>query len=174
MENAIWNKAVAFHGHECPGLAIGVKVCEAAVLKLGIGQSEDEEIVCVTENDACSVDGVQAILGCTFGKGNLLYRDTGKQAFSFFNRKTGEKIRICLKPFEKSMDRVERQAYLLEAPVEELFDFSVPQFELPEKARIFNTIICDLCGEGSPEHKMHLQDGKKVCVDCFKAYKRGW
>ncbi|WP_368272558.1 TraR/DksA C4-type zinc finger protein, partial [Eubacterium callanderi] len=31
-----------------------------------------------------------------------------------------------------------------------------------------------LCGEGAPEHKMHLQEGKIVCEDCFKPYNRGW
>ena len=89
MNKELWEKAVKFHGHECPGLAIGVKVCEAAMEKMGIGKSEDEEIVCVTENDACGVDAIQVLLGCSIGKGNLIYKDTGKQAFSFFNRKTG-------------------------------------------------------------------------------------
>ena len=173
MNQELWEKAVAFHGHACPGLAIGVKTSEAAVLKLGIGQSEDEEIVCVTENDACGVDAVQAILSCTMGKGNLLYRGTGKQAFSF-NRTTGEKIRMCMKPKNHEMDRETYMHYLLDAPVEEIFEFSVPDFDLPEKARIFNTIYCELCGEGAPEHKMHLQEGKKVCEDCFKPYNRGW
>ena len=49
--------------------------------------SEDEEVVCVTENDACGVDGIQAILSCTAGKGNLKFRDTGKMAFSFLTVK---------------------------------------------------------------------------------------
>ena len=47
-----------------------------------------EEVVCITENDACGVDAVQVITGCTMGKGNLIYRGTGKMVFSFFNRKT--------------------------------------------------------------------------------------
>ena len=95
MDAGLWNKAVAFHGHECPGLAIGFKACEAARSRLGLGASPDEEIVCVTENDACGVDAVQALLSCTFGKGNLIYRGTGKQAFSFFERSSGRKPRIA-------------------------------------------------------------------------------
>jgi len=66
-EKTRWEKAVEFHGHECPGLAIGYKACEAAIKKLGIRFSGDEDIVCVTENDACGVDAVQLITGCTFG-----------------------------------------------------------------------------------------------------------
>ncbi|MCI5189229.1 MAG: hypothetical protein D3905_05405, partial [Candidatus Electrothrix sp. AS4_5] len=32
--------------------------------------SPDEEIVCVTENDSCSVDAIQVLTGCSIGKGN--------------------------------------------------------------------------------------------------------
>lgn len=174
MNKSLWEKAVAFHGHECPGLAIGVKACEAAAVKMNIGISEDEEIVCITENDACGVDAVQAIFSCTIGKGNLLYRGTGKQAFSFFNRKTGEKLRIYLKASNQGMERSQWQEHLLNAPIDEVFDFSEPAFKLPEAARIFNTVYCYKCGEGAPEHKMHLENGKTVCVDCFSQYNRGW
>ena len=61
MDQQLWQKCVEFHGHECPGLAIGFKACEAAKKKLGIGFSKDEEIVCITESDAC-VDAVQVSL----------------------------------------------------------------------------------------------------------------
>lgn len=175
MDRKLWEKAVAFHGHECPGLAIGVKACEAVTEKMGLKASEDEEIVCVTENDACGVDGIQALLSCTFGKGNLLYRGSGKQAFSFFDRNSGKKIRLYLKAENKTgMNRKEWQEYLLNAPIDQVFEFSQPKYEIPEKARHFTTVICELCKEGSPEHKMHLQDGKTVCSDCFKSYDRGW
>jgi len=84
VNSDLWDKAAAFHGHECPGLAIGFKACEAYYKEMGGMMSVDEEIVCITENDACGVDAVQALLSCTLGKGNLIYRDTGKQAFAFF------------------------------------------------------------------------------------------
>ncbi len=32
------------------------------------------------------------ITGCTFGKGNFIYRDYGKTAFTFFNRDTGKGV----------------------------------------------------------------------------------
>ncbi|NLM46083.1 MAG: formylmethanofuran dehydrogenase [Firmicutes bacterium] len=175
MTKKLWEKAVAFHGHECPGLAIGVRICEAAMEKMRIGLSADEEIVCVTENDACGVDAIQALLSCTVGKGNLLFRGTGKQAFSFFNRKTGEKLRIYLKAGRnQEVERAQWQEYLLNAPLGELFAFSAPKYDPPAKARIFPTIICELCGEGASENKMHLRDGKIVCADCFESYSRGW
>ena len=64
----LWQKAAAFHGHVCPGLAIGFKACEAAMKVMGVTGSKDEELVCITENDACGVDAIQAVLGCAFRK----------------------------------------------------------------------------------------------------------
>lgn len=174
MDKALWEKAIRFHGHACPGLAIGVRAAVIAMEILNAGASEDEELVCVTENDACGVDGVQALTGCTFGKGNLLYRGTGKQAFSFFDRRSGRKVRLVLGQLSGGMSRDERMESILNAPANEVFIVGEPAFDLPEPARHFATVVCQVCNEGAPEHKMRLQDGKTVCLDCFKTYDRGW
>jgi formylmethanofuran dehydrogenase subunit E len=176
MNKKLWDECVKFHGHECPGLAIGFRAAEIADEKIGIRHLEDEDAVCITENEACGVDAVQYMTGCTLGKGNLIYRDTGKMAFSFFNRKTGESIRLVLKRSEKDnqMTREERQNHILEGPLEEVYDIKKVHYEIPEKAKIFNTVICDKCKEGAPEHKIRLSDGKKMCLDCFNEYSRGW
>lgn len=174
MNKVLWEKCVKFHGHECPGLAIGFRASEIAIEKMGLKFSSDEELVCVTENDACGVDAVQVITGCTIGKGNLIYKGTGKMAFSFFDRKNEKSIRLVLKQFKGEMSRSERQAYILEAPVDEVFTIMKPNFEVPKHARLFNTIICENCGEGAPEHKIRLSNGKKLCLDCVNEYSRGW
>ena len=51
-EKALWEKATAFHGHTCGGLTIGYKAALYAIQLLDIQFSTDEELVCVTENDA--------------------------------------------------------------------------------------------------------------------------
>jgi formylmethanofuran dehydrogenase subunit E len=174
-ENA-WEQCVKFHGHACPGLAIGVRASEAAIEKLNIKFSSDEDIVCITENDACCVDAVQALIGCSLGKGNLIYRGTGKIAFGFFNRKSGEKVRLVFRKTisRENMDRTAMQELILRAPLDDLFDFKDPTYILPRTARLFASMACEQCGESAPEHKMRLQEGKKVCLDCFSDYDRGW
>ena len=174
--NHLWEKCVAFHGHECPGLAIGFRAAEAAHVWLGMtGFSQDEELVCVTENDACGVDAIQVLLGCSFGKGNLIYKDTGKQAFNFFDRKNAKQGRIVFKKsLMPTMDRKAMQAHILSAPLEELFSLKDVSFELPERARLFASIVCEKCGESAPEHKIRLEEGQKVCLDCAKSYSRGF
>ena len=76
-----------FHGHECGGLTIGYKAAQYAIKLLELTFSDDEQVVCNAENDSCSGDAIQVLLGCSMGKGNLLFHITGKQAFSFYNRK---------------------------------------------------------------------------------------
>ncbi len=161
-----------FHGHTCPGLAIGVRAAVEAQKLLGIDHSADEEIVCVTENDACGVDGIQVLLGCSAGKGNLIFRIRGKQAFSFFNRISGAAVRLVLKPLPKMESREAKQNYILEAPLDEVFEIKKPSYPLPEKARLFSSVDCERCGESTAEPYLRLENGKKVCLDCFTDYFR--
>ena len=149
----LWKKAIEFHGHECPGLAIGFKAALAAKKYLGCKQSGDEEIVCISENDACGIDGIQVVLSCTMGKGNLLLRMTGKSVYHFFNR-----------------ERYKR--YLLESDFEEIFEITDTKLRLPEKARIFKSLKCEVCGEFASEQYIRIEEGKKVCLDCFDKYER--
>ena len=102
-----WETCVQFHGHACGGLTIGYKAaCYAAEL-LELSFSGDEQVVCIAENDACGVDAIQALLGCSIGKGNLLFHMRGKQAFSFYNRATGKSVRLVLRPRPEGMTREE-------------------------------------------------------------------
>ena len=175
MNRELWEKAVAFHGHVCGGIALGVRASMEAIERLNITFSEDEELVCVTENDACGVDAVQAILGCTMGKGNLIYYGTGKIAFNFYNRKTGESFRLMAKP--KKPGGPKGQAYIdhvLDGPLEEIFDVMPTRYQLPETARSIDNAVCSVCGEAAPETKMRIQGRKPVCLECFSDYNRGW
>jgi len=167
-----WEKCVAFHGHSCGGLAVGYQASLYAIELLGIGGvAEDEEVVCITENDACGVDAVQALLGCTYGKGNLLVKLRGKQAFSFYNRKSGNSVRLVLRRTpEKSRD--ERQEWVMEGDYHELFDVKETVDTLPESARIFKTHTCAECGEPMSELHAHLCGDDILCDDCYPAYSR--
>lgn len=170
----IWEKAVDFHGHTCGGLALGVRAAMEAQRRFGIERAEYEEIVCVTENDACGVDGIQSVLGCTLGKGNLIYYGTGKFAFNFFNRRTGDSFRLMAKDKKEGLHGQEYIAYVLSAPVDEVFHVGKPRIATPDTAKSLKSVKCALCGESAPENKIRLMDGKPVCLDCYDDYNRGW
>lgn len=182
MENIMWKRCREFHGHECGGLTIGYKAALYAIrlLKLReekedeqtVGLSPDEEIVCIAENDACGVDAIQVILGCSVGKGNLLFHMRGKQAFSFYNRKTGASVRLVLRPGPKGMTREESFAWYQGLEPEKMFDVKETGIALPEKARIFQSVPCSYCGETTSENQMRLCNGKLLCLDCCETYDR--
>lgn len=159
----LWDECVRFHGHSCGGLIIGYKAALYALELLdGMPRSEDEELVCIAENDACGIDGIQYILGCTMGKGNLHFHIVGKQAFNFYHRGTGKSFRILLR--EREMSREEMK----NLPGHELFETTEPVLELPEKASIFLSVDCEACGERTAEPYLRLREGKKLCLSCYQ------
>ena len=50
---SLWEQCVAFHGHECGGLTIGFQASRYAMKLLDLTFAQDEEVVCISENDAC-------------------------------------------------------------------------------------------------------------------------
>jgi len=181
-------KAIQFHGHLCPGLAIGYRV--AKYVKEHHQRSEDEELVAIVENKSCSVDAVQDMLGCTFGKGNLVCRDYGKQVFTFYSRGEGKALRIYFKgDLSGRMDEIRSKYFRGDLTEEEKRDFesmreqvtqhiinadedeilSIREVDLPapEKARIYPSLKCQECGEGFMEICGRTAKGKIVCMECF-------
>ena len=167
-----WNDCVVFHGHECGGLTIGYKASLYAIELLKLEFSADEQVVCISENDACGVDAVQVMLGCSIGKGNLLFHMRGKQAFSFYNRKTDKSVRLVLKPKPEGMTREKSFAYYQSCEPKDMFDVKDAVIQLPEKARLFDSCICDCCGEFTGANWIRLAGDKKLCLDCYESYDR--
>ena len=94
--HVLWERCRSFHGHTCGGLLTGFLAALYASQLLGLHAGSDEGIVCISENDACGVDAIQVVLGCTVGRGSLLFHMTGKQAYSFYSRESGKSARLVL------------------------------------------------------------------------------
>ena len=172
-EREYWEKAAGFHGHVCGGLAIGFQAARYAIKLLELTFSEDEQVVCISENDACGVDAIQAVLGCSVGKGNLLFHMTGKQAFSFYNRKTRKGVRLYLKTrTPKGLAKEEACRFYLECSPEELFAVSEPGLKVPERARLFRSVTCARCGEITAVNQVRVENGEFLCPDCLDQYDR--
>ncbi|OPL10252.1 MAG: formylmethanofuran dehydrogenase [Firmicutes bacterium ML8_F2] len=198
MEKTAWEKAVEFHGHVCPGLAIGYKVAQIALDKLQEIRAEDEEMVAIVENDACGIDAIMFMTGCTLGKGNLIFKDTGKQVYTFANRKSEKAIRIAVngqilqgnpevrelhkKVMEGNATEAEKTDYerqrqqrledILYMPNDQFAKVTEIRLEIPERARLFSSVECACCGEYAMEPRTRNQNGQVVCLDCFSEYSR--
>ena len=184
-DSPAWHAAVQFHGHACPGLALGCRMALAAVRALLLDDSfltredapfsrnlsPDEELVCVTETDACCADAVQALLGCTLGKGNLLLKPRGKTAMSFYHRPTQKAVRVLWQadihsPAGRDMPRTEKMACFLSGPEKTLLAVCEIPFAPPYRALISRSLACTKCGEMTAEYAVRLRDGKPFCPDC--------
>jgi formylmethanofuran dehydrogenase subunit E len=187
-----YQTCVDFHGHSCPGLAIGYVASTAAVELLGLNRSEDEEIVTVAENDSCAVDAVQVLLGCTFGKGNLIFKNWGKQVFTVFDRKTGRAVRLSFKgqvPFGDERRELRRLiaegqageddkqkfqslglravATMLNGSWQTYFDAQEVETDPPDNASVVKTADCAVCGEPVMITRLTDKEGKLVCKGCL-------
>lgn len=192
---------IRFHGHVCPGLIIGYRAAKAALSCLGVERSEDEELVAIVETDACGIDAVQALLGCTLGRGNLIFHDHGKHVFTVISREKNMAFRIAMKsdaltertPEQEALLRkvrggvalpAEQQAYedfqkqrigeLLKKDEDSLFKIEPCVADIPEKARLFPSLVCQYCGERVMEPRARIRGGKTCCIPCAETYTRGW
>jgi len=93
-----WEKVIAFHGHPCCLLAVGYRAARIALEQLAAGPAGQHQLVAVVENRTCAADAVQVLTGCTFGKSNFIYRDTGKYVFTFGLAGAPDALRVSLKP----------------------------------------------------------------------------
>ena len=186
-------KTISFHGHSCPGLAIGIRAAELALQKLA--QVGKEDLVAVVETDMCGVDAIQFLTGCTFGKGNLIHKDYGKMAFSFYDRSKNVGFRAVLRPDisgdigpelrslmkkvetgtagQEESNRVQKlrsmlQERYMKVGLEEMFVVTDPGQPAPKPARILASLKCEACGEMAMESRTRRFDGKTLCLPCFE------
>jgi formylmethanofuran dehydrogenase subunit E len=191
-----FSQAVKFHGHICPGLAIGYYASHLAMRWLSANKSPDDEVFAVLESSGCGADAVQAITGCTTGKGNLVIHDNGKQVYTFGVRGRPKAIRIALRP-EFTVDRLDpgmlelRQKVssgqasddevgdlrhriegvcraILESPGEAVFDIREVAAAEPERTGMTATVICEKCGEPVSMGRAKKTGNVYVCPLCDK------
>ncbi len=184
-----FRRAAEFHGHYCPGLAMSYRV--ARYVKDYYDKAEDEELVAIVENDSCSVDAIQYVLSCTFGKGNLIFKDHGKHVYTFYSRDHKKALRIYFKGRSISQSEIEAMRryfagrlteeeqktvekmredymeYILGAGDDELFEVKEIDLPAPRKARIYPSMRCEECGEDFMEINERTAEGKVVCKDCY-------
>ena len=186
---------IRFHGHFCPGLAMGVRAAEIALEQIG-PHSTDEEVVAVVETDMCGVDAVQFLTGCTFGKGNLIHRDYGKNAYTFIRRSDGKAVRISTRPgawgprdpqqdalfarvragtagpeerAQFNAAHTQRGQAILAAPIEQLYEWRDVDMAMPHRARVHASVRCESCGELTMETRVRRLNGRELCQPCFDA-----
>ncbi len=167
-------RCIDFHGHLCPGLVVGYCAAKFGMQRLAAKRSSDEDLIAIVENDSCAVDAVQVLTGCTFGKGNLFLRDYGKMVFTLAARPTGRSVRLCLRfnappeVDEVPAGEVRRRKveHILAQKPEQLFCIREEPLDLPQTARIHDSVLCQECGEMVMITRTRSYNCSTLCVPC--------
>lgn len=170
-------KAAQSHGHYCPGLALGIMAATHAMNHLEAESDGMEDLLAITETNNCFADGVQFVTGCTFGNNALIFKDVGKTAFTLTRRdgkgvriasrpESQQVIREAFPDFRELYKKVvdeqdhspeimaeyrktalDRAFGTLSIDFHKLFTVKEAETEIPEYAKIHESVICDRCGE---------------------------
>ena len=174
--------------------ALGIKLTLAALDGLSIKKPKIKDLFVISETRHCFMDGIQVISKATFGCGDLVIKDYGKLALTMVDKKTGNAVRVTVKPeFQKKMTAVSNK-------IRELFELKdrkkileitenfgkeimesnsndiciVKRVKITDKSIIENASIkhkefnCALCGESILEYAINWVDGKVLCPVCAK------
>ncbi|WP_300672226.1 FmdE family protein [Desulfoluna sp.] len=186
------NPCIDFHGHLCPGLVYGYLVAMESLRRLKEIRSDDEELVAISENDACSVDALQVLLGTTAGKGNLTIQNIGKNVYTVYSRKAGKGFRFSRKNTyvysgetpelfddlekkvtlgtatvaEQKQQKILKTLDLLTKPVDEVFAITDAAIPEPAFAELAPSVACAACGELTMKTKMVTRDDSLLCQPC--------
>jgi formylmethanofuran dehydrogenase subunit E len=189
-----YESALAYHGHKCPGMPVGLRAGAAAMNALGVERAQNKELYLVAETGDdhianCFADGLMAITGCTYGKGNAHKTYWGKLAFTLIDNQRGRAVRVRLKPefvarlLQSPFVAQRRQGVLpqdvpaaitdpliaaaLSRPEEAFLDIG-PRHEHPvlRETEEFASALCAACGEPVFVHKLREVGGRRLCIPC--------
>lgn len=190
-----WKPLVSFHGHMCPGLAVGARAVTVGLRELA-ADSPPQPLWVLAETAMCSVDAVQHLTGCTLGNGGLVFRDHGKNAFTFIGGPDDRAVRVVAKPDALPPDpeharlrhradagvatEVERARYaelhlaraqmILDVPEARLFSVlsdGVAPLKLAERSQ--EAEPCSLCGEMVMRTRSIETEHGTRCIPCAGA-----
>ena len=187
-------RCVDFHGHLCPGLAIGFVAAKDGLRRLEETRADDEEIVTMIGTDACCADAVQVMMGSTFGKGNFIFKDHGKVVMTFISRGSEQAFRYSLKPGVISLSEHHRDLLakvmadaasedeitifwrlhhhksgdILKTAPDDLFHITQVAVPMPDTAEIHPSIPCARCGEPVMASRLVDYEGQRICIECHE------
>jgi len=176
-------EAAAFHGGDCPGQTLGVRIARAGLERLGINDPLSDawrkNIMVYVEIDRCAADALMIVTGCRVGKRTLKLVDNGIMAATFINLKEGRAVRVTAReearslapkyaPEEQNKYEQQRLAYLV-MPDEELLDLeevkvAIPPEDMPGSP--ISRVVCEQCGDTVVDMREVVRDGSVLCRNC--------
>lgn len=187
-------RIVDFHGHLCPDLVLGCKVCEYAHKLFSQGGESNGGISIIAENCTSSLDAIQIMLGTTVGNQRLQIMDFGKHNYTLLFKKAEIGFRLSLKrqhfgdekeyrvleqkinnnqavmedvvQYQKMLDG--RVKYLLGLVPEDIFSVKQVESAMPPFETADPLLQCSLCGEQVQKSREIEYKDQTYCIPCFR------
>lgn len=70
------------------------------------------------------------------------------------------------------MTKEESFQYYQDCEPKDMFEVKETTISLPEPAVIFDSYVCECCGESTGSKWIGIVNGKKLCMDCCENYDR--
>lgn len=187
-------RVVDFHGHLCPDLVIGCKICEYAQQLIPQAGELNGGISLIAENCTSSLDAIQIMLGTTVGNQRLQVMDFGKHNYTLSFQKAETGFRLSLKKqhfgdeekyrqleqnimnnqvvmedvvqFQKLLDS--RVKYLLGLAPEDIFSVKHVESVTPPFEMANTFLQCSVCGEQVLKIRKIEHQDQTYCIPCFR------
>ena len=187
-----FDEVVGFHGCYCLDIAMGYRVSKALMREMGDDIKNMKDVYAYVGAPTCAVDAIQKMTGCTLGKRNLVFTNTGKSVFVMQNVKTGKAVRVYCHywdnfdhvqlreqrkaahaptatpqqkaAFETLLDRQVHGILMAAEPI--LFALSNVTLAASPKSSKYISEPCAVCGEFAKVDLLRDEDGKKLCSEC--------
>lgn len=176
-------ESAEFHGGDCPGQTLGVRLARAGLKHAGIDDPLSDRwrknIIVYVELDRCAADAVMIVTGCRVGKRTLKIIDHGIMAATFVNLETGRAVRVTARekarelapryaPDETDKYEQQRKAYRV-MPDEELLAFeevkvTIPPEDMPGSP--ISRVTCSRCGDTVVDMREVQSEGEVLCRPC--------
>lgn len=171
-------EAAAFHGHECPGIVLGVRMVLAGcrAIDLDRPRAAGKNFWVIVEIGRCLTDAIEALTGASLGKRTLWLVDYGKAAATFVNRPAGVAVRVAARdearqlaqawwPGEPDLRRRQRLAYSA-LPDSDLLSVTPVALRPGWFDRRRSRVFCRRCGEGIAYQREVPCGSEVLCRAC--------
>lgn len=164
--------AVAYHGHLCSGMILGVRMARLGLRELGIDDPRNyRDLIVYVEMDRCATDAVGVVTGCTPGRRRLKLIDYGKMAATFMDLASGRAVRVAARGAHFPPEGADLQAFWQELPDTEIFKWQPVQLDIPAEdlpGKPLHTVNCTRCGERVHDRRELVVDGEVLCRACAR------
>jgi formylmethanofuran dehydrogenase subunit E len=98
VEKTPWELVIDFHGHTCPGIALGYRVAQLALKEMGMHPNLESQCIVKAYIRTCAVDAFQVLNRATTGRRALFIEDLNKHVYQFHFSGTHEILQLTILP----------------------------------------------------------------------------